>query len=78
MSEIADRIRAKLAAMTPAEKTAAIGRLLKFVAPTEDEIAAEVEAMTDEEIDAELRASGVDVVAWVAELRVKIEAHRDS
>lgn len=72
MGESADRLRAKLAQMTPAEKTAALDRLLAFIAPTEDEIAAEIEAMTDEEIEAELRDQGIDPKKWADEMREKM------
>lgn len=72
----AEQIRARLAAMTDEEKAAALKRVRRFIAPTDDEIAAEIDAMTDDEIDAELRADGVDVDAWVAEVRARVEAAR--
>jgi hypothetical protein len=68
----AAKIRARIAAMTAAEKDAAVERLFAALAPTDEEIAAEVEAMSDEEIDAEMRASGIDPDAWAAEIRAKI------
>jgi hypothetical protein len=70
------RFRARLDAMTPAEQAAALDRLLRFIAPTDEEIAADIEAMTDEEIDAGLRADGIDPQAWADEVRRKIEAGR--
>ncbi len=70
---IADEIRAKLAAMTDAEKERAFERLMAAIAQTDDEIAAEVEAMTDDEIAAELRAGGVDPESWAAQVLAEIE-----
>lgn len=70
----AEKFRAKLESMTEAERRAALDRLFAAIAPTEEEIAAEVEAMTDEEIDAELRAQGIDVEKWTAEMIEKIRA----
>jgi acyl-CoA reductase-like NAD-dependent aldehyde dehydrogenase len=69
---LAAKIRARIAAMTPAEKDAAVEHLLAFLAPTDEEIASEVEAMSDEEFDADLRAAGVDPDAWAADMREKM------
>lgn len=71
---LAQRFRNRLSAMMPAEKETALARLLEFITPTDDEIAAEVDAMSDEEIDAELGADGIDVDAWAAAVAVKCQA----
>lgn len=73
-----DRFRARLAAMTPAEKTAALERLMLFIEPTDDEIADGVDAMTVEEIDADLRADGIDPQTWADEVRRKIAASKET
>lgn len=84
---IADRIRTKIAEIGPQE---ALRRLRLALEPTEDEIMADLEAMTDEEIDAELGLEyNIDTIvdelraqedfnAWcnrmVAEITAKIKA----
>lgn len=60
--------------MTPAEQDAALRNVLEFIAPTDDEIAAEIDAMSDEDLDAGLRADGIDPEAWAAEVRARIAA----
>lgn len=75
--DIGETFRARLASMTDDEKAAAFERLRRAIfEPTDDEIADQIDAMTDEEIDAELRADGVDPDAWAAEMRARVDAAR--
>ncbi len=68
MSETLDKARAKLAAMTPAERRLATRRLLSFLESVDENDS------SPEEIERELKSLGIDVEQFTARLRERIGA----